>query len=165
MRKMIRFIAEALNYMRLGVIVKVPLTPDNSAESGLFGLMANVNNYAENVVTQATSGTNVNITAAQLISGGLVLTTGATGGFTITLPSTATIIAALGPTIPLDGTYCEPIAIQNLNIGQTGTVTAGDAGTTLSGTMTIATNTTRKFWMTVTSPTAITITNTGSLAL
>jgi hypothetical protein len=148
-------------------IVKIPsgIVPDNTAVWGLLGLMANVNNYSETQTTQATAGTNTTLTAAQALSGGLFLTAGASGGFTITLPSTVALFSALGPTIPTDGTYSEPMWITNSGVGQTGTLTAGDSNTTLSGTMTIATNTTRKFLLTVTGPTTITIINQGSLSL
>lgn len=141
------------------------ITGDKSAMFGLFGLWSNLNNYAENIVGITTAGTNTTLTSTQLLIGVTQLNTGASGGFTITLPSTANIIATLGPTIPIDGTYAEPISIMNNNVGQTGTVTAGDASTTLNGTMTIATNTRRLFLLTVLSATTIKIDNLGSLAL
>jgi hypothetical protein len=148
-------------------IVKIPsgIVPDNTAVWGLLGLMANVNNYSETQTTQATAGTNTTLTSVQALCGGLFLTAGASGGFTITLPSTAALFSALGPTVPIDGTYSEPMWITNSGTGQTGTLTIGDSSTTLSGTMTIATNTTRKFLLTVTGPTTITIINQGSLSL
>jgi hypothetical protein len=148
-------------------IFNVPagIVPDKSAAFGLFGLMANVNNYAEALTTLATSGTNINLTAAQFLNGIVRLTSGASGGFTITLPSTTLLIAALGPTIATDGSYAEPVSVMNDNIGQTGTLTAGDSSTTLTGTMTIATNTRRTFLLTVTAAGALTINNLGSIAL
>lgn len=149
------------------VIWKIPsgITPDNSGFGGLYGFAQAVNNYAESLSSITTAGTNTTLTAAQVVVGVTKLNAGASGGFTITLPSTASIIAALGMTIPMDGTYCEPVSIENNNVGQTGTVTAGDASTTLTGTMTIATNTRRLFILCVASATAITIENIGSLAL
>jgi len=148
-------------------IVQIPpgITPDNSANWGLHALQSNVNNYSETKQTVVTAGTNSTLTAAQALCGALFLSAGASGGFTITLPSTASLIAALGPTIPTDGSYSEPLWITNNGVGQTGTLTVGDASTTLTGTMTIATNTTRKFLMTVTAPLTITIQNQGSLSL
>jgi hypothetical protein len=148
-------------------IVQIPagLVPDSSANWGLHALQSNVNNYSETKQNVTTAGTNSTLTATQALCGALFLNTGASGGFTITFPSTAAIIAALGPTIPVDGSYSEPLWITNNGVGQTGTVTAGDASTTLTGTMTIATNTTRKFLLTVTAPTTITIQNQGSLTL
>lgn len=148
-------------------IQKIPpgITPDITANFGQFAFMANVNNYAENLVSQVTAGTNTTLTPAQVIAGFCQLTVGASGAFTITLPTTASIISALGPTVALDGTYAEPLHIINNNIGQTGTVTAGDASTTLTGTMTLATNTTRKFLLNILSATTLSITNVGSWGL
>lgn len=148
-------------------IVKIPpgITPDNQGSFGLIGLMSNLNNYSEATTPVTTAGTNTTLTPAQMLVGVTILNSGASGAFTITLPATSAIIGALGPTIPMDGSYSEPMNILNNGVGQTGTVTAGDASTTLTGTMTVATNTTRKFIMTVTSPTTITIQNCGSMAL
>lgn len=149
------------------VVWKIPagITPDNQGYGGLYGLAQNVNNYAESITAVTTAGTNTTLTAAQALSGITKLNAGASGGFTITLPSTAAIIAGLGNTIPTDGTYSEPISMENNAVGQTGTLTVGDASTTLTGTMTVATNTRRVFILTVTSATTITIENIGSMAL
>lgn len=158
-----------LSYLRPGAIARIPagIVPDNSAAEGLLGLMSNVNNYSETYTAVAGNGTTkCDLTAAQALSGALFITTGSiTGGFAINLPSTASILAALGPTIPTDGTYSEPLFITNSGTGQTGTLTIGDASTTLSGTMTIANNTTRKFLLNVTGPSTITIYNQGSMSL
>ena len=145
----------------------VGMTPDKAANFGLEALHSNINNYSETFQTVATSGTNVTLTTTQALCGALFLTTGASGGFTITLPATAAIIAALGPTIPTDGSYAEPMWVTNVNIGQTGTLTVGDASTTLGASLnaTIATNTSRKFLLQVTSPTAITIWSQGALSV
>lgn len=142
------------------------MVADKSAEFGLLALAANLNQFAPMPQASiATSGTNLNLTVAQLLASAIVLTSGASGGFTITLPSTASIIAGLGPTIPTDGSYGELLYVQNNGIGQTGTVTAGDASTTLTGTMTIANNTTRVFMLAVTGTGTLTITNVGSMSL
>ena len=148
-------------------IVKIPagITPDNSAVWGLFGFMANVNNYSQFITQITTAGTNITLTPAQVLTGITKLNVGASGPFTITLPSTASIIGALGMTIPLDGTYAMPVSIENNNVAQTGTVTAGDGSTTLTGTMTIATNTRRFFLLTVLTATTIAIENIGSMGL
>ncbi len=150
-----------------GAIWKIPagITPDNLGYGGLYGLAAALNNYAESISAVTTAGTNTNLTAAQTLAGITKLNAGASGGFTITLPSTAALISALGSTIPLDGTYSEPVSMENNNVGQTGTLTAGDSSTTLTGTMTVATNTRRVFILTVTGPTTITIENIGSMGL
>lgn len=150
------------------IIVAQPrgMTADKSSMWGLNALLANINQYA--LMPQpaiVTAGTAVALTGSQLTAGVVLLTAGASGAFTINLASTAAIIASLGSTIPTDGTYGEPIFVQNNGIGQTGTVTVGDASTTLSGTMTIASNTTRVFLLTVLSPTTLSLTNVGSLTL
>ena len=150
-------------------IIRIPagITPDNSAEWGFFGGAANINNYSETYQTAATSGTNITLTTTQTLCGALFLTTGASGPFTITLPSTVALIAALGNTIATDGTYSIPMWITNVNIGQTGTLTVGDASTTLGASLnaTIATNTTRKFLLQVASATTITIWSQGALSV
>jgi hypothetical protein len=153
--------------LSLGILLPLPagITADKSADFGLFGFMNNANVYAATPFDLATSGTNLTLTAAQAIAGALRLTTGASGGFTITLPSTVALLAALGPTVPTDGTFCKIINILNDGIGQTGTLTAGDASTTITGTATIATNTRRQYRMTVTSASAITFQNFGSQAI
>lgn len=164
---LMRTLTGILCYLCPGIIFPLPsgMTPDKSAAFGLQGLISNINNYAESLQAITTAGTNVTLTAAQLLCGITKLNAGATGGYTITLPATSVILSALGPTIPMDGTYAEPISILNNNVGQTGTVTVGDASTTLTGTMTIATNTRRTFLLTVLSPTTISIENLGSIAL
>jgi hypothetical protein len=105
------------------------------------------------------------LTAAQAVAGVLVLAAGASGGFTLTLPSTAAIITALGPTIPTDGSFSKLVRIKNDSVGQTGTLTAGDASTTITGTATIATAVTRQYLLTVTGPTTVTYENLGGISL
>ena len=83
----------------------------------------------------------------------------------MTLPSTKAIISALGPTIATDGSYGQPFSILNDGVGQTGTLTAGDASTTITGTATALTDTRRDFFLTVTSASTITIQNMGSAAI
>ena len=148
-------------------IAKIPtgVTPDNMANFGLLGLVSNINAYAQQKANVTTSGTAVALTAAQFLAGLLILGAGASGGFTINLPSTAALIAGLGPTIPTDGSFSMPIKIQNNAVGQTGTITAGDANTTLNGTMTLATSTTRNFLLTVTGPNSVVIDNMGTMGL
>lgn len=148
-------------------IVKIPggITPDNVGMWGLFGLMSNVNNYAESISGVTTTSTNTTLTAAQLLAGFTQLNSGAAGGYTVTFPSTAAILAALGPTVPTDGTYAQSIHLIN-NSGQSITnIVAGDASTTVSGTATLSTANVRKLILAVTSPTTITVTNVGSWGL
>jgi hypothetical protein len=132
---------------------------DKSALFGLTALMSNMNALAEGLSTIVTAGTNTLLTTAQLLSKNIVLTSGASGGFTITLPATSAIISALGPTIPTDGTFYFPLYISNQGVGQTGTLTAGDSSTTVSATEnTIATNVSGKWMVQVATATTLTIT-------
>jgi hypothetical protein len=141
------------------------MTPDKSADWGLLGFMNNANVAADERTPITTAGTNTNLTAAQFMGNAIILAAGASGGFTITMPSTASILAAMGQSIPSDGTFSMVLRIKNDGVGQTGTLTVGDASTTLNGTMTIATNTTRSFLVTVATPTTLVIDNLGSMAL
>ncbi len=149
------------------IVLAVPsgLVADMQGMWGLMALISNVNAMAPTKANVTTAGTNSTLTAAQGIAGALILASGASGGFTITLPSTAALISALGPTIPIDGTFSKIVRIKNDAVGQTGTLTAGDASTTVTGTATIATDTTRTFLLTVASATTLTYENLGSMAL
>ena len=148
-------------------IARIPtgITPDAQANFGQLGLMSNVNNYAENIFPVVTSGTLVSISALAFLAGMTVLAPGVSGAFNIQLPSTTLLIATLGPTIPMDGTYAEPVHIVNNGTGQTGTVLAGDAFTTLIGNMTVGSNFTRKFIFTVTGANTCTLQNVGTWGL
>lgn len=159
-----RLFALIASFLRLRVIFPVPagLAPDKVGMWGLIGLMANLNNYAENISAAISTTVAPTLTPAQLLAGFTQLSTGAGGGYNVTLPSTAAIIAALGPSIPTDGTYFQAVHIFNNNSGQTATLVAGDASTTITGNNTGATNTVRKLMLNVTSPTTITLTNVGT---
>jgi len=141
------------------------IVPEKAALYAYFALLSNANSYCGQMVDVTTAGTNSTLTAAQAIARVVHLLAGASGGFTVTLPATSVIISALGPTIPTDGTYGQPFSILNDGVGQTGTLTAGDASTTITGTATALTDTRRDFFLTVTSPTTITIQNMGSAAI
>lgn len=91
------------------------------------------------------TGTAATVAATAFPAGTWDLQPGATGGFTLTLPTTAAILARFAPTIPQDGGFNVEIDIINDAVGQTATLTAGDASTTILGTATIATNTCRKY--------------------
>jgi hypothetical protein len=141
---------------------------DISSAFGYFGLLANANTYCGHLESAATSGTNITLTGNQCRRRVMRLTSGASGGYTITLPTTAAIISALnlfGKTIPTDGNYGQPFSILNDGIGQTGTLTAGDASTTITGTATIATDTRRDFILMVTGASTVTYFNIGSAAI
>lgn len=161
-----------LRYFRLGILAPVPpgIVADNAANFGLFALMNNANAASENLSTLLTA-VPTPLTAAQVAKGVFRLTAGAGGGFILQLPTTVALLAALGPTIPIDGTFSKRVSFVNDGVGQTGTLTAGDASTTVTGTATIATNTEREFLLTVNAPAAagaqptITFQNLGSKAL
>lgn len=161
-----RLINYLVNFLTLGTITPFPagMTSDGSANFGLLEFWANANTYAQTLSRVTTAGTNSTLTGAQAVAGALILAAGATGGFTITLPSTAAILSAMGGinTIPTDGSFSCLIDIKNNAVGQTGTLTAGDSSTTITGTATIATNTTRTFLLTVTSATTVTYENMGT---
>jgi len=141
------------------------LTADPSANFGAFQAISNANLLAPERSPITTAGTSTTLTTAQLLSGGIILAAGASGGFTINLPTTAAIIAAMGTCVLTDGTFSMWVRIKNDGVGQTGTVTVGDASTTLNGTATIATNTVRTYLLTVTSKTTLTLDNFGSSSL
>ena len=155
------------HFLRLPVLLPLArgMVADASAEFGLFGAWSNANSYCGAMATIVSAGTNSTLTAAQAILRLIRLTAGASGGFTITLPSTAAIISALGPTIPTDGSYGQLFSILNDGIAQTGTLTAGDASTTITGTATVLTDTRRDFFMMVTAAGTVTFQNIGSAAI
>ena len=75
-----------------------------------------------NVNITATTGQT--LTTAQILAG-FITRTGPTGGFTDTLPSTASILAALNADTPFVVRYINAS-------GQTATIAAGDASTTIA---------------------------------
>jgi hypothetical protein len=112
------------------IVSPIPgMTPARASEHTLQGLISNLNGYAEQWTSIVTAGTNVALTPAQVLAKNIVLTAGASGAFTITLPPTSKIIDLLGPTLPYDGSYWFPFYVRNQGVGQTGTLTAGDADT------------------------------------
>ncbi len=168
MKTLARILGGLLSYFGVGIIQTYPsgMTKDNSANFGLMGMWANLNLYATRAIEAiTTAGTDSTLTAVQAHRSVLRFDTGASGDFTITLPKTPALLAALGPTIPTDGTYSKVIWMENNNTTHTGTLTAGDASTTVVGTATIATNTTRMFLMTVLTPTTVSYENVGTMSL
>ena len=141
------------------------MTADKSADWGLLGALNNLNVHAEERTPITTAGTSTTLTVAQFLGNVIILAAGASGGFTINMPSTASIIGGMGNAIPTDGTFSMTLRIKNDGVGQTGTLTVGDSSTTLNGTATIATNTTRTFLVTVASATTLTVDNLGSMSL
>ena len=140
------------------------IVPDASAVFSWFAFQSNANAYCGQLTSAATSGTAYAVANVPLPRV-LRLTTGASGGFTITLPTAQQIISTLGPTIPQDGSYGQMFSVLNDGTSQTGTLTAGDSNTTMTGTMTIATNTRRDFFVTITGVGLITVQNLGSVSI
>lgn len=162
-----KLLARFARWLTTGIIVQPPsgLTPDTAAMYGYFALQANLNLYVINQSNVTTVTTTTPITAAALLSGFVRLLTGAGGAFAIQLPTTAAILSGMPSTVPTNGTFAMIVSFQNDGVGQTGTVTVGDASTTLTGTATIATNTRRQYLLTVTGPGTITLQNMGTVAL
>jgi hypothetical protein len=154
----------------MGTIVQIPqgMAPDSTGALGLIGFMQNVNSALLSTppTIAGAATTNLIVTTDALLAGTLIMTVGSiTGGFTITLPSTVSIIAAFGGatpggTLPLG--WSKRMSFLNSGIGQIGTVTAGDASTTVTGTATIATATGRDYIISLTTLTTLTLTNVGT---
>lgn len=155
------------SFLRLPVLARTPsgMVSDPASMFGLQALLSNANAYCGHLDNIVSAGTDVALTVSHTRRSVLRITSGASGGFTITLPATKLLIANLGATIITDGTYGQRFSILNDGVGQTGTLTIGDASTTITGTATIATNTRRDFFMMVTAPTTVTYYNIGSVAL
>lgn len=140
---------------------------DNVAVWGLLGNLQNNNalmGQGVNAILIASS-TTPTLTAAEFISRIWDISGSPGGGFTITTPTAAEIIAALPKTIPGDGTCNFWIMCMNDDCGQTGTVTAG-TGVTVLGTATVATNTNRTFWVNVNvGAGTVTMLNLGTMSL
>jgi hypothetical protein len=167
-----RFFAALVSFLIPGMITtpdqRINQKPDKAAMFGFFAIVHALDQYVHTLERVTTAGTNSTLTFTQLVHGAIILAAGASGPFTITLPSTTSILNQLGVPrglVASDGTFSKEFFIKNDGVGQTGTVTAGDASTTLTGTMTVATNTTRRFLLTITAATTITIENLGSSAL
>ena len=160
---MIRRLISAL--FRPGAIFPIPAgqVPDATGANGLIGLMNNVNAYSQDMSSYATT-TAVALVVGDILNGIIQLNTGAGGGFNVTLPTTAQILGALGPSVPQDGSFTKIIRIVNNNSGQTATLVAGDAPTSIIGTASIATNVSRDYAMRV-MQSALSFTNIGSLTL
>lgn len=111
------------------------------------------------VSTIATAGV-VAYTAAQIL-GGLILRDPAGAGRADTLPTASDIIKALGPD-PQVGESFEFTIRNTADAAETITVSAA-TGLTLSGTMTIAQNNSKRFLAVVTSNTAVTVYSLGTV--
>src|ERR1700686_332084 len=98
-----------MKYLRLGIgsgrILYHPgvIQPDASGADALMALVSNVNNYAVALFDITLSGGSVTLTGPQALAGVTRLLGSAGGAITVTLPITARLIDALGPTVPIDG--------------------------------------------------------------
>jgi hypothetical protein len=153
-------------FFRPSVVFPIPkgITPDVSGANGLFGLMQNVNVSGPGLGSVATAGTAITLIPAQLLSGVVQLNSGNAGAFTVTLPGTGAILAALGATVQQDGTFFDEVSFLN-NSGALATLVAGDGGTTIVGPGTIASNVMRSYMMQILGSATLSLTNLGQRIL
>ncbi len=123
------------------------IVADNQALFGKMGQTKNINAMISKAIVSVSTGagTAATIPATAFPAGCLDLAAGASGDFTLTLPTTAAIIAAYPNTIPADGQFVTEIDILNDATTHTATLTAGDGSTTILGTATIASNYNRTY--------------------
>lgn len=143
------------------------LTPDNTAANGMIGFMANAKAAGDHSIVAIAIGssTTPTLTAAQFVQNIWDISGSPGGGVTLTTPTAAQIIAALPPCIPKDGTFNFEIQCLNDALAQTATVTGG-ANVTVLGTATVATNTNRRFAVSVNvGAGTVTMMNLGSVSL
>lgn len=165
MTTLLNFLAALVGWFCPAVVWQIPpgLTPDNSAQWGMFQGLVLLNDYCYVPVTLA-SAVAMTLTAAQLSQLGMINITGAQGGaITATTDTAAAILAAMSPNfigLPLNSTYASPVRIMNNGTGQVITVVGG-TGVTISGTATIASGSWREFMMIPTAAGAITMLNVG----
>lgn len=121
----------------------------------------NVEGYAvkKATVTTETTASAVTFTAAEVL-GGLILRDPNGAGRADLLPTAADLITELGD--PEVGTSFEFTIRNTANAAETITVTT-NTGLTLSGTMTIAQNNSKRFLAVVTSATTITVYSLGTV--
>jgi len=153
-------------FLRPGIVFPIPkgMTPDNVGALGLLGLMQNVNNVGPGLNSVATAGTAITLIPSQLLSGVVQLNSGNSGAFTVNLPNTGAVIAALGPTVPQDGTYFEEVHFLN-NSGALATLAAADGGTSIVGVGTIQSNVMRSYMMQILGSSTLSLTNIGQRIL
>lgn len=151
----------------LPAVIATPtgLTPDNVANHGYFGFLANANAVRANSLVSIAYGaaTTLTLTGAQFVAGFIDLS--GSGVLALTTPTAAQIVAALPGTIPKDGTFSYRMSIINDDTGQTTTLTGG-SGVTVLGNNTLATNTRREFLVNVNvNAGTVTMLNLGTVSL
>lgn len=156
-------------FLRLPIIMPLPPGMQGVEAGGGAGLlqavMNNANAYSQQMASYATTGNNAAVVAGDVVDGVLQMNSGASAGFTVTLPSTDSILGALGASVPQDGSFTKIVRIVNNSVGQTGTLTAGDGKTSIVGTATIATAVSRDYAMRVGPGSTIVFSNLGALTL
>ena len=116
--------------------------PSNAANFGLISFMANAPllSMQKLVAIPISTSTTPVLTTAQFFSSVLDVSGSPGGGWTLTTPTLAAIIAAVPPTMPKSGfNYLQ--LVMNDACGQTLTYTAGTSVTVSATTATLATNT------------------------
>ncbi len=143
------------------IVVEAATAEDNLAGVRLIGPVPQGYDTLIGQITAATLNTagNLTLTAAQLL-GGLILRDPAGGARTDTTPTAALLIAAI--TQAKTGNSFEFTIRNTAGAAETITVAAG-SDVTLSGTMTIAQNNSKRFLAVVTSGTTVTIYSLGTV--
>lgn len=133
---------------------------EQSGVTRISSLEARNGRVIENkAVTTITTAGAVTFAASEIL-GGLILRDPAGAGRADLLPTAANIIAALNK--PATGASFEFTIRNTADAAETITVTT-NTGLTLSGTMTIAQNNSKRFLAVVTSPTAVTVYSLGTV--
>jgi hypothetical protein len=112
-------------------------------------------------VSTVATATSVTLTPTQVL-GGLILQDPSGGAVTTTLPTAALLAAALNGVVA--GTALRFYIRNTADANEAITVAAGTGGGT-SGTMTIAQNYSKEFWLVFTSKSAYTVYSLGSVAV
>lgn len=156
-------------FLRPAIIMPLPAGMQGVDPLGGAGLlpafMNNANAYSLQAASYATTGNAVSIAAGDVVDGLIMLNAGATGGYAATLPSTDSILAALGASVPQDGSFTKIVVLMNNGSGQTATLTAGDGKTTIVGTATVANNVSRHYAMRVGLGSTLMFQNIGTLTV
>lgn len=141
----------------------------NVGPYGLAAMVLGANNFAGSRTDVTTAGTNTALSVADFRGGWIFLNPGASGAYTITLPATADILALMLPlSTDLVGgavSFTKVMMLSNNVSGFTGTITAGDGSTTLSGEMTVPSLFTRLVLLNITSSSTIEMQNIGIMNL
>lgn len=143
------------------------LTPDATAHNGMVGAIANLGAMLSMEVVALAIGSLTTVTMTSWITGGGIVDISGSpgGGVTLTIPTGAQMAASMPATAPKDGTLTFMVMAINDGTGQTITITTA-TGVTLLGTMTIANNTTRTFFVAVNlGAQTYTVMNCGSMSL